>query len=168
MLYLLAQCPSQNYPCMCLYQVTMTLHFLNGIFNDVVSTRKTNITSYYRYSLKSEPTCKLINRIPGLSLLISSLPGSASRMHVESLGKPHYSTKCCLVNLISKDILLEFSIFQFIQVLMKIIFIGHNATGNNEVLIIGRCLVDTDQRKSLLCTQVHVIIMCVLGVVFIG
>ena len=32
---------------------------------------------------------KLINRIPGLRLLISSLPGSALRMHVESLGKPH-------------------------------------------------------------------------------
>ena len=30
----------------------------------------------------------LINRIPGLRLLISSLPGSALRMHVESLGKP--------------------------------------------------------------------------------
>ena len=32
---------------------------------------------------------KLINRIPGLRLLISSLPGSALRTHVESLGKPH-------------------------------------------------------------------------------
>ena len=31
---------------------------------------------------------KLINRIPGSGLLISSLPGSALRMHVESLGKP--------------------------------------------------------------------------------
>ena len=31
---------------------------------------------------------KLINRIPGSDLLISSLPGSALRMHVESLGKP--------------------------------------------------------------------------------
>ena len=30
----------------------------------------------------------LINRIPGSRLLISSLPGSASRTHVESLGKP--------------------------------------------------------------------------------
>ena len=30
----------------------------------------------------------LINRIPGSYLLISSLPGSALRMHVESLGKP--------------------------------------------------------------------------------
>ena len=31
---------------------------------------------------------KLINRIPGFLLLISSLPGSALRMHVESLDKP--------------------------------------------------------------------------------
>ena len=34
-------------------------------------------------SLKSEPMGKLINRIPGSCLLISSLPGSASRRHVE-------------------------------------------------------------------------------------
>ena len=31
---------------------------------------------------------KLINRIPGKCLLISSLPGSALRTLVESLGKP--------------------------------------------------------------------------------
>ena len=31
---------------------------------------------------------KLINRIPGSRLLISSLSGSALRTHVESLGKP--------------------------------------------------------------------------------
>ena len=36
-------------------------------------------------SLKSESTYKLINRIPGSCLLISSLPGSALRTHVESL-----------------------------------------------------------------------------------
>ena len=35
---------------------------------------------------------KLINRIPGSRLLISSLPGSALRTHVESLGKPRMST----------------------------------------------------------------------------
>ena len=38
--------------------------------------------------LKSEPTCKLINRIQGLSLLISSLPGLALITHVKSLNKP--------------------------------------------------------------------------------
>ena len=32
---------------------------------------------------------KLINRIPGSNLLISSLPGSALRTHVKSLDKPN-------------------------------------------------------------------------------
>ena len=36
-------------------------------------------------SLKSETMGKLINRIPGSRILISSLPGSALRTHVESL-----------------------------------------------------------------------------------
>ena len=44
-------------------------------------------------SLKSEPFCKLINRIPGSHLLISNLPGSTSRIHVESHNKPHDSTR---------------------------------------------------------------------------
>ena len=39
-------------------------------------------------SLKSETMGKLINRIPGSRLLISSIPGKAMRTHVESLGKP--------------------------------------------------------------------------------
>ena len=39
-------------------------------------------------SLYSETACKLINRIPGLCLLISSLLGPALRTLVESLGKP--------------------------------------------------------------------------------
>ena len=39
-------------------------------------------------SLNSETMGKLINRIPGSRLLISSLPCSALRIHVESLGKP--------------------------------------------------------------------------------
>ena len=43
-------------------------------------------------SLESEPMGKLINRIPGWHLLISSLPGSASRMHVELFDKPRDST----------------------------------------------------------------------------
>ena len=65
-------------------------------------------------SLKSESTCKLINRIPGLCILISSLPGSALRTHVEPLSKPRDSTvfsKPSLVKLISKDMNLVFSIF---------------------------------------------------------
>ena len=39
-------------------------------------------------SLKNETIGKLINRILGSRLLISSLPGSALRMYVESLSKP--------------------------------------------------------------------------------
>ena len=64
-------------------------------------------------SLKSEPVCKLINRIPGSRLLISSLPGSASRMHVKSLGKPHNSTSVLeaeLGKLNIKDTHLVFSV----------------------------------------------------------
>ena len=45
-------------------------------------------------SLNSESAFKLINRIPGSCLLISSLPGSALRTHVESLGKPRDVNKC--------------------------------------------------------------------------
>ena len=36
---------------------------------------------------------KLINRVPGLYLLVSSLPGSALRMHVELLDKPRNVNK---------------------------------------------------------------------------
>ena len=36
----------------------------------------------------------LINRIPGSRLLISSLPGSALRTHVDSLGKPGDVNMC--------------------------------------------------------------------------
>ena len=46
----------------------------------------------------------MINRKPGSRHLISSLPGSALRTHVES------PSKHCLVNLISKDVNLAFSI----------------------------------------------------------
>ena len=37
---------------------------------------------------------KLIKRIPGSRLLISRLPGSALRTHVESLGKTRDDNKC--------------------------------------------------------------------------
>ena len=64
----------------------MTLHSLNDVAYDAESTQTGNyvINSY----LKIETMVKLINRIPGSRLLISSLPGLALRMHVESLGKP--------------------------------------------------------------------------------
>ena len=78
---------------------------------------------------------KLLNRIPGSRLLISSLSGLALRTLVESLGKPRdvnmrsQSLACraiqqafskpCLVNLISKDTHLVFSNYQ-----LKFIFIA--------------------------------------------
>ena len=67
----------------------MTLHFLNDVANDAESYKIENYVIIA--SLKSETMGKLINRIPGSLLLISSLvslPGSALRMHVELLGKP--------------------------------------------------------------------------------
>ena len=70
----------------------MTLHFLNDVDNDADSSQKSIITPKNIASLKSELTCKTINRIAGSRLLISSLPGSALREHVESLGKPRNST----------------------------------------------------------------------------
>ena len=58
-----------------------------ALFNDAESTQK--IENYVIIaSLKRETIGRLINRIPGPRLLISSIPGSALRMHVESLGKP--------------------------------------------------------------------------------
>ena len=65
----------------------MMLHFLNDVPNDTELTRKLIITSYSLVSRVNQ-LGKLIDRIPGSLLLISSLPGSASRRHVESLGKP--------------------------------------------------------------------------------
>ena len=60
---------------------------LNDVANDAESTQK--IENYIIIaSLRSETMGKLINRIPGSRILISSLPGSALRTHVESLGKP--------------------------------------------------------------------------------
>ena len=70
----------------------MTLHFLNDVANDAELIQK--IENYVIItSLKSETIGKLINRISGSRILISSLPGSALRMHVESLGKPHDNNK---------------------------------------------------------------------------
>ena len=46
-----------------IYQVMMTLHFLNDVANDTESTQKSMITSIIA-NLKSEQTCKLINIIP--------------------------------------------------------------------------------------------------------
>ena len=54
--------------------------------------RHKNLNYVMISGLKSEQMGKLINRIPGLCLLKSSLPGSASKTHVESQGKPPDST----------------------------------------------------------------------------
>ena len=66
----------------------MTLHFLNDVACDAEST----LASKSRHNRFEECSTmgKLINRIhvPGSCLLVSSLPGSALRTHVESLGKP--------------------------------------------------------------------------------
>ena len=71
----------------------MTLHFLNDITNDAEPTQKID-----HYIILASLKSKLINKIPGSRLLISSLPGSASRMHVEWLGKP------CDVNMRSRSL----------------------------------------------------------------
>ena len=71
---------------------------------------------------------KLINRILGSCLLISSLPGSALRRHVELLGKSRDINKRsqihCLVNLISKDTHLVFSITRFVSFDIKVTRLG--------------------------------------------
>ena len=90
----------------------MTLHFLN----DVVMTLNQQKNENYVIiaGLKSETMGKLINRIPGSRILISSLPGSALRTLVESLQASRCQqafSKPCLVNLISKDTHLVFSIY---------------------------------------------------------
>ena len=64
----------------------LTLHFLNDVADDAESIKNRKLRKIA--SLKSETMGKLINRIPGLRLLISSLPGSALRTLAESLGKP--------------------------------------------------------------------------------
>ena len=65
----------------------MTLHFLNDVVNDTESKQKSK-NYVIIASLNSKTMGKLINRIPGSLLLISSLPGSALRTLVESLVKP--------------------------------------------------------------------------------
>ena len=65
----------------------MTLHFLNDVAIDTESTQKIDHCVKFA-SLKSESTWLADKKIPGSCLLISSLPGSASRTRVESQGKP--------------------------------------------------------------------------------
>ena len=66
----------------------MTLHFIYNVIDDTVQI-ETKIDNYVKIiSFKNKPMGKLINIIPVSRLSISSLPGSASRTHVESLTKP--------------------------------------------------------------------------------
>ena len=65
----------------------MTLYFLNDVANDAES-HKTSIITSYSLVWRVNQLGKLINRIPGSRILISSLPGSTLRTHVESLGMP--------------------------------------------------------------------------------
>ena len=65
----------------------MILHFLNDVAYDAESIQKSENNCIIA-RLKSETMGKLIKRITGLRLLISSSPGSALRTHVESLCKP--------------------------------------------------------------------------------
>ena len=85
---------------MCLYQAMMTLHFLNDVANDAESTQKSKDYAI-NPSLKSETMGKLINRIPGPCLLISSFTGSAANKRFKALpGK-----------LLTKDTHLVFSMY---------------------------------------------------------
>ena len=63
-------------------------------------------------SLKNESICKLINKIPGSRLLVSSLPGSASRTQASRCQQALLMP--CMVNLISNDTHLVFCMSQFI------------------------------------------------------
>ena len=97
----------------------MTLHFLKDVTNDASSTLK--IENYVMISiLKSKTMGKLINRIQGLCLLISSLLGSPLRTHVESLGKPCDVSKRSQ-SLASKDTQPEYSYLMPVCIIVKTI-----------------------------------------------
>ena len=57
----------------CLYQVMMTLHFLNDVVNDAESTQKKSEKFVIITSLKRETIGRVKNIIPGSCLLISRL-----------------------------------------------------------------------------------------------
>ena len=66
----------------------MTLHLLNDVANDAESTQK--IENYVIIAtLKNETMGKLINRKPGLHLLISNYQARLRDRMLGSLGKPH-------------------------------------------------------------------------------
>ena len=69
-------------------------HFSMSLLMTLINTEIKN----YVTNAESERMGKLTSRIPGSGLLISSLPGLASRMHVESLCEP------CNVNVHSQSL----------------------------------------------------------------
>ena len=71
----------------------MKLHVLNDVVYDAESTQTSKLR-HNRLFEECSTMGKLINRIPGSRLLISSLPDSALRMHVELLSKPCNVNKC--------------------------------------------------------------------------
>ena len=71
----------------------MMLHFLNDVAN-ALNQYKNQKLRHNRYFEECSTLGKLINRILGSRLLISSLPGSALRALVESLSKPRDVNKC--------------------------------------------------------------------------
>ena len=78
-----------------LRHVPLSGHHGVALLNDVAYDVESTQNRYLRHaiaSLKSRQMGKLIHRIPGSHLLISCLPGSASRMHVQSLCMPRDST----------------------------------------------------------------------------
>ena len=99
------------------------LYVLSGVVNEAESARKYIDTCT---SNTSESICKLISR-----LLVLIVPGLASRMHVESLGKP------CLVNLMSNDIrLVLYSLCIFYVLLVQhSVTIAENAQGYTSAIV---------------------------------
>ena len=68
----------------------MMLDLLNDVANDAESIQNRKLCQF----AENVRMGKLIDRIPGSRLLISSLPGLALRTHVESLGKPRDVNMC--------------------------------------------------------------------------
>ena len=92
---------------MCLYHVMMTLHFLNEVAND------TKIENYVIIaSLKSETMGKLINRIPGSRLLISSLPAWPRKY-------AHSGFSSLVQSLLPKDTLLRTYLRTYVESAVK-------------------------------------------------
>ena len=78
-----------------------------------------------------------MNRIPGLRHLISSLPGSTLRTHVESLGKPRDVNKRSQ-SLAWKDTHLVFSIY---YVCNRVLFTSNFSSVDSKAVILCSSIV---------------------------